>query len=132
MTTKLNRYWQGRHHKESLWLLLILILTASDIFAAEIIHHELHVSLSPAETSISVTDNIQLPAGTSNAEFSLRSSLTVKASGVELTLLKKSDAGHLHYYRINRLPADGKVQLSYHGKIVSGRTQGPFDMPETE
>ncbi len=131
MTTKLNRYWQGRHDKESLWLLLILILTASDIFAAEIIHHELHVSLSPAETSIIVTDNVQLPAGTGNAEFSLRSSLTVKASGVELTLLNKSVPGHLHYYRINRLPADGKVQLSYHGKIISGRTQGPFDMPES-
>ena len=131
MTTKLNRYWQGRHHKESLWLLLILILTASDIFAAKIIHHELHVSLSPAETSIIVTDNVQLPAGTGNAEFSLRSSLTVKASGVELTLLNKSVPGHLHYYRINRLPADGKVQLSYHGKIISGRTQGPFDMPES-
>jgi hypothetical protein len=131
MKTKLNRFWQGRYHKESLWLLLSLILTASDIFAAKIIHHELHVRLSPAETSISVTDNVQLPAGTGSAEFSLRSSLTVKASGVELTLLKKSNAGRLHYYRINRLPADGKVQLSYHGNIVSDRTQGPFDMPES-
>ena len=131
MKTKLNRFWHGRCHKESLGLFLFLILTASDIFAAEIIHHELHVSLSPAESSIIVTDIVQLPAGTNSAEFSLRNGLTVKASGAELTLLGTSAAGRLRHYRINRLPADGKVQLSYEGKIVSGQTKGPFDMPES-
>jgi aminopeptidase N len=126
-----NRFWQGLCHKESLWLFLVLILTASDIFAEEIIHHELHVKLRPVENSISVTDNVQLPTGTDIVEFSLRNGLTVKASGAELTLLGESETGRLRYYRINRLPADGKVQLSYQGKIVSGRTEGPFDMPES-
>jgi aminopeptidase N len=110
---------------------MILILTASDIFAGEIIHHELHVRLSPLENSIDVTDQVQLPAGTSSAEFSLRKGLTVKASGLELILLGESETGRLRHYRINRLPADAKVQLSYQGKIVSGRTGGPFDMPES-
>ena len=131
MIMKLNRFWQGLCHKESLWLLLILILTASEIFAAEIIHHELHVKLHPVDASISVTDNVQLPAGTNGVEFSLRNSLTVKASGVELTLLGESNAGRLRHYRIDGLPADGKVQLSYEGKIVSEKTAGPFDMPES-
>lgn len=128
---KLNRFWHGQCHKKSLWLFLVLILTVSDIFAAEIIHHELHVKLRPIDASISVTDTVQLPAGTDSAEFSLRNSLTVKASGVELTLLGESEAGGLRHYRINRLPADGKVQLSYEGKIVSEKTVGPFDMPES-
>ena len=131
MKMKHNRFWQGLCHKESLWLFLVLILTASDIFAEEIIHHELHVKLHPVENSISVTDNIQLPAGSDIVEFSLRNSLTVNASGVELILLGESETGRLRHYRINRLPADGKVQLNYQGKIVSGRTEGPFDMPES-
>ena len=131
MIMKHNRFWQGLCHKKSLWLFLLLILTASEIFGAEIIHHELHVTLRPVEASISVTDNIQLPAGTDIAEFSLRNGLTVKASGVELILLGESETGRLRHYRINRLPADGKVQLNYQGKIVSGRTEGPFDMPES-
>ncbi|MCK4674894.1 MAG: hypothetical protein KAT61_03195, partial [Gammaproteobacteria bacterium] len=80
---------------------------------------------------ISVTDNIQLPAGSNSAEFSLRNSLTVVASGAELILLGESSTGRLRHYRINRLPADGKVQLNYQGKIVSDRTEGPFDMPES-
>ncbi|NOQ69836.1 MAG: hypothetical protein GQ573_07000 [Gammaproteobacteria bacterium] len=126
-----NRLWQRQYHKESLWLFLILILTVSDIFAEEIIHHELHVRLSPAEARISVTDNIQLPAGSNSAEFSLRNSLTVVASGAELILLGESSTGRLRHYRINRLPADGKVQLNYQGKIVSDRTEGAFDMPES-
>ncbi len=130
MMMKHNRFWQGLCHKESLWLFLVLILTASDIFAEEIIHHELHVKLYPVENSISVTDNVQLPAGTNSAEFSLRNGLTVKASGVELILLGEAKTGRLRHYRINRLPADGKVQLNYQGKIVSGRKQAPFDMPE--
>ena len=110
--------------------MLILILTVSNIFAAETIHHELHVKLLPSENSISVSDTVQLPAGTDIAEFSLRNSLTVKASGVELTLLGESETGRLRHYRINRLPADGKVQLNYQGKIVSGKTKGPFNMPD--
>ena len=106
-------------------------MTVSDIFAAETIHHELHVKLRPVEASISVTDTVQLPAGTNVAEFSLRNGLTVKASGVELTLLGESEAGRLHHYRINRLPADGKVQLSYEGKIVAEKIESPFNMPES-
>ncbi len=131
MKMKLNRFYFARCHKKSLGLFLVLILTASDIFAGEIIHHKLYVKLSPANASISVIDEVQLPAGSDTAEFSLRNGLTVKASGVELTLLGKSEAGRLRHYRINRLPADGKVQLSYAGKIVSGKTKGTFDMPES-
>ena len=111
--------------------MLILILTVSDIFAGETIHHELHVKLRPNDASISVTATVQLPAGSNTAEFSLRNGLTVKAGGVELTLLGESEAGRLHHYRINRLPADGKVQLSYEGKIVSEKIEDPFGMPES-
>ena len=111
--------------------MLVLILTSSDNFAGEIIHHELHVKLGPADASINVSDNVQLPAGTEKAEFSLRNTLTVKASGVELILLGESDAGRLRHYMINRLPADGKVQLTYEGKIKSDVIKkAPFDMPE--
>ena len=130
MKMKLNRLCFGRCHKKSLWLFLILILTASDIFAAETIHHNLHVKLRPVEASISVTDVVQLPAGSDIVEFSLRNSLTVTASGVELSLLGESEDGRLRHYRINRLPADGKVQLSYKGRIVSGKIEKPFDMPD--
>ncbi len=130
---KLNRLLYRLSHKESLWLLLSLVLslTASTAAATETIHHQLHVKLHPAENSISVSDSIQLPAATVSTEFSLRNGLTVKAAGVELTLLGESDAGRLRHYRISRLPADGKVQLSYEGKIVSEKTSGPFDMPES-
>ncbi len=130
---KLNRFLHRLSHKESLWLLLSLVLgfTVSTAAVAETIHHQLHVKLRPSENSISVIDSIQLPAATVSTEFSLRTGLTVKAVGVELTLLGESDAGRLRHYRINRLPADGKVQISYEGKIVSEKTPGPFDMPES-
>ncbi|MBT8118899.1 MAG: hypothetical protein KJN89_04200, partial [Gammaproteobacteria bacterium] len=94
-------------------------------------HHQLHVKIQPDENSISIRDKIQLPAGTYSAEFSLRNSLTVKAVDAELILLGKSATGRLHHYRISRLPQDGKVQLDYQGKIVSERTVGPFEMPES-
>ena len=132
---KLNRFLHRLSHKESLWLLLSLVLSftvsTAAAAAAETIHHQLHVKLRPAENSISVSDSIQLPAATVSTEFSLRDSLTVKAVGVELSLLGESDAGRLRHYRMNRLPADGKVQLNYEGKIVSEKTVGPFDMPES-
>jgi aminopeptidase N len=99
--------------------------------AAESIHHQLNVSLNPAENSISVSDIVQLPAGTVSTEFSLRNGLTVEAVGAELTPLIESGTGRLRHYRINRLPADGKVQLSYAGKIISEKTVGPFAMPES-
>ena len=112
-------------------LLLLPGLTASAVTAAETIHHQLQVKLHPAESSISVSDVVQLPAGTNSAEFSLRNGLTVKAIGADLSLLGESDAGRLRHYRINRLPADAKVQLNYEGEIVSEKTVGPFNMPES-
>lgn len=130
---KLNGILHRLSHMVSLWLLFSLVpgFTASAAPTAETIHHQLHVRLHPAETSISVSDVVQLPAGTDSTAFSLRSSLTVKAVGAELTLLGESGAGRLRHYQINRLPADGKIQLSYEGKIVSEKTTGPFDMPES-
>ena len=134
---KLNGFLHRLSHKVSLWLLLTLVpgFTVSTVQAAETIHHpihhQLHVKLHPTENSISVNDSIQLPAGTDSTEFSLRNGLTVKAVGVELSLLGESDTGHLRHYRINRLPPDGKLLLSYEGKIVSEKTVGPFDMPES-
>lgn len=107
---------------------MVVLLTAFDTFSAEIIHHELHVRLHPADSSIIVTDTIQLPPGTDSAVFSLRNSLTVKAGEAELVLLGDSGT-RTRQYQINRLPADGKVQLRYQGKIISGSTEGPFDMP---
>jgi hypothetical protein len=110
---------------------LLSLVPGSTVSAAETIHHDLHVKLRPSENIISVLDSIQLPAGTDSTEFSLRNGLTVRAIGSELTLLGESDTGRLRYYQINRVPADGKVQLSYQGKIVSEKTVGPFDMPES-
>jgi len=136
MKVSCNRFWQGRCHKKCLWLYLVLILTASEIFAAEfprhnLPHHDLHVRLQPSESRIIVIDNIQLPTDTDSIEFTLRKGLTVEAAGAELVSLGQSRTGRLHHYRINRLPADGKVRLSYRGKIVSAGTEGPFDMPES-
>ena len=68
---------------------------------------------------------------TDSTVFSLRSSLSVKAHGVELETLDNSADGRVRHYRINRLPPDGKVQLSYEGKITSEGTKGTFDMPES-
>lgn len=127
---KHNRFLNRLSHRSSLWLLLSLV-TGSTVLAAETIHHDLHVKLRPSENIISVIDSIQLPAGTDSTEFSLRNGLTVKATGIELTLLGESETGRLRHYQINRVPADGKVQLSYQGKIVSEKTVGPFDMPES-
>ncbi|MCW8852456.1 MAG: M1 family aminopeptidase [Gammaproteobacteria bacterium] len=127
---KHNRFLNRLSHRLSLWLLLSLV-PACTVSAAETIHHDLHVKLRPSENIISVIDSIQLPAGTDSTEFSLRNGLTIKATGIELTLLGESDTGRLRHYQINRVPADGKVQLSYEGKIVSEKTVGPFDMPES-
>ncbi len=68
---------------------------------------------------------------TGSAVFTLRSSLTVKAPGVELELLGDTAEGRVRHYRINRLPPDGKVQLNYEGDIASEGTKGSFDMPES-
>ena len=88
-----NSFWQGRYHKASLGLFLVLILAlfpalflpASDINAEDILHHELQVRLLPTENSIIVIDKVQLPAGSDTVEFTLRDGLTVTASGAELT-----------------------------------------------
>ena len=98
---------------------------------AETIHHELHVKLHPEQARISVRDHVQFPMNTESAVFSLRSSLTVNAPGVVLEMLGDTTEGRVRHYRINRLPADGKVQLHYQGNISSDGTKGTFDMPES-
>ena len=128
---KLCRFRSGLFHKGYPWFFLLLIVTDCVAAAAETVHHELRVELQPLDARISVVDNIQLPANIDSADFSLRSDFTVKASGLDLVLLGESDAGRLRHYRIKRLPADGKVQLNYAGKIKSDRIQGPFNMPES-
>ncbi len=82
-----NGFLHRLFHKESLCFLLSLavILSAPASLAAETIHHQLHVKLHPAETSISVSDIVQFPAGTNSAEFSLRASLSVKAVNTDLS-----------------------------------------------
>lgn len=124
-----RKSWQA--HIGYPWLILVIVLTVSADIGAESIHHELQVKLQLEQARISVIDHVQFPMNTDRAVFSLRSSLTVKAPGVELELLGDSAEGRLRHYRINRLPADGKVQLSYDGKITSGGTKGTFDMPES-
>ncbi len=106
-------------------------MTVSASIRAETIHHELHVKLQPEQARISVRDHVQFPMNTENAVFSLRSSLTVKAPGLVLEMLGDTAEGRVRHYRINRLPADGKVQLHYQGNISSDGTKGTFDMPES-
>jgi hypothetical protein len=124
-----SRSWQA--HIGYPWLILIIILTVSADIEAETIHHELHVKLQPAQGRISVIDYVQFPMNTDSTVFSLRSSLSVKAPGVELESLGNTADSRMRHYRINRLPPDGKVQLSYEGKITSEGTKGTFDMPES-
>jgi len=124
-----SRSWQA--HIGYPWLILIIILTVSADIGAETIHHELHVKLQLAQARISVIDYVQFPMNTGSTVFSLRSSLSVKAPGVELETLGNTADGRVRHYRINRLPPDGKVQLSYEGKITSEGTKGTFDMPES-
>ena len=118
-------------HIGALWSVLIMLMTVSVNIRAETIHHELHVKLQPEQARISVRDNVQFPMNTESAVFSLRSSLTVNAPGVELEMLGDTTEGRVRHYRINRLPADGKVQLHYQGNISSDGTKGTFDMPES-
>ena len=118
-------------HIGYLWLVLIMLMTVSANISAETIHHELHVKLQPEQARISVRDLVQFPINTGSAVFSLRSSLTVNAPGVVLEMLDDTAEGRLRHYRINRLPADGKVQLNYQGNISSDGTKGTFDMPES-
>jgi len=124
-----GKSWQA--HKGYPWLILIILLTVSANIRAETIHHELHVKLQPEQARISVIDYVQFPMNTDSAVFSLRSSLTVNAPGVELELLGDTAEGRVRHYRINRLPPDRKVQLYYQGNIASDGTKGTFDMPES-
>ncbi|MGD8802824.1 MAG: M1 family aminopeptidase [Gammaproteobacteria bacterium] len=124
-----SMFWFA-HYRYS-WLFLILVLTASVNVSAEIIHHELQVKLYPQQSRMSVIDDMQLPAETDSADFTLRSSFTVVAPGVELIVRGQSADGRLRHYQINRLPADGKVQLLYEGNILSDSVQGPFGMPDS-
>ena len=112
------------------WLLLIIVLSVSASVSAETIHHDLHVQLQPDQARITVVDDMQLPANTTSAEFTLRSGFTVEAPAVELILRDKSADGRLRHYQINRLPADGKVQLLYQGKVQADGTEGIFGMPD--
>jgi len=124
-----GKSWQA--HIGYPWLILIILLTVSASIRAETIHHELHVKLQPEQARISVIDHVQFPMNTDSAVFSLRSSLTVNAPGIELELLGDTAEGRVRHYRINRLPADRKVQLYYQGNISSDGTKGAFDMPES-
>lgn len=133
---KHNRFYNQGFHIKTLWLFLILFLPRYEAYAADnststSLHHQLNVTLSPADGVIRVIDIIHFPAGTDRLTFSLRSSLSVKAIGAELSRHDVSASGDLHYYQIDRLPENRKVQLSYEGKIVSRGISGPFNMPES-
>lgn len=110
--------------------MLIIVLTVSVGVSAETVHHDLHVHLQPDQARITVVDDMQMPANTTSAEFTLRSSFTVEAPAIELTLRGESADGRLRHYQINRLPADGKVQLQYEGKIQADRTEAASGMPD--
>ncbi len=121
----------GLAHGGIPWIPLFIMLTVSHALASETIHHELHVKLLAEQSRIEVIDYIKFPAGTESVVFSLRSTLAVKADGVELTLLEENPASRLHHYRLEKLPADGSVRLGYEGSIKSAATGGPFAMPES-
>ncbi len=129
MKFQTGKSWQT--HIGYPWLVLIILMAVSANIRAETIHHELHVKLQPEQARISVRDHVQFPMNTDSAVFSLHSSLTVTATGVELEVLGDAAEGRMRHYRINRLPPDGKVQLYYQGNISSEGSKGAFDMPES-
>jgi hypothetical protein len=63
--------------------------------------------------------------------YSLRSSSAVNPPGVVIDLPGDIAEVVARHYRLNRLPADGKVQLDCQGNISSVGTNGTFDMPES-
>ncbi|MBT8128579.1 MAG: M1 family peptidase [Gammaproteobacteria bacterium] len=111
-------------------MVILLVLAVPGASGANRLHHQLQVTLIPAQSHISVVDDIQFPANTRTAEFSLGSSLTLETPGIEHEILGVSSDGRSRHYRINRLPAQGKVQLVYQGNISTQGTRGPFDMPD--
>lgn len=109
---------------------MLVVLSVSGAVCADTLHHDLKVRLLPSEAGISVVDHVQFPANTGSAEFSLRSSLILETPGIVHDIIGESADGRLRHYRINRLPANGKVQLIYQGTISARQTRGPFDMPD--
>ena len=103
-------------------------MTVSCNIGAETIHHDLHVTLHADQTGIAVIDFIQLPKKAESAVFSLRNSLMVVAHDAELETLGTRTDDRMRQYRINRLPADGKVQLLYQGNILSAGMEGVFNI----
>ena len=66
-----------------------------------------------------------------SAVYSLRSSSAVNAPGVVIELPGDIAEGRVRHYRLNRLSADGKVQLDCQGNISAAGTNGAFDLSES-
>jgi hypothetical protein len=94
---------------------MLFLLAVAGAASANRLHHQLQVSLIPAQSYINAVDVIRLALDTGTAVLSPGSSPSLLAHGIEHEILGVSSNGRSRHYRINRLPGQGKVQLLYQG-----------------
>jgi len=102
-------------------LLLLLLFSSRQAVAAELPHHDIKVTLSPAEHRLSASDTITLPAGTGNElTFVLHAGLTPESTTPGVKITKEARAVRavpVEVYRV-RLPAVARTfTLRYNGVI---------------
>ena len=102
-------------------LLLLLLFSSHQAVAAELVHHDLKVTLSPAGHGLSVIDTMTLPAGTGNElTFVLHAGLKPESATPGVKITKKTDAVRavpVEVYGV-RLPAATRTfTLRYNGVI---------------
>lgn len=99
--------------------LFLLLLFGADANAN--IHHQLTVDIDPVTSRIAVEDTLSLPERFTESkqpfEFLLHEALKLEGSTAIEQPSPAGTATHLKYYRINRIPASGKISLRYAGMI---------------
>ncbi len=108
----------------TLWLFCCLLLLAPGLLSAadanRAVHHELRVSLDPAQQSLSATDRITLPSGIPDElTLWLHAGLEVRindpANETRLELLDRD--GRYARYRLKLAPDSRQIELSYSGRV---------------
>ena len=110
--------------------LLLSALPFSATAAAMLVHHDLQVTLFPAQGKLKVIDNLQFPSeAPSKIEFTLNRNLRVSAEGAKLQRLESLTHDLAVRYQLTGTSNDHKIRLSYEGEIPTLPPQGPFGMP---